>query len=68
MGIKSTFVLTRETAIQVLVQKAILFTELTDSELENMLECLPGNEFRNFSISTHRPLDWPNFIENPDEF
>jgi len=58
MGIKSTYDIDRETAIQVLMSKVY---KCTNDELADMLEALPESHFRNYAVFNElkeEPYEW----------
>lgn len=62
MGIKQTHLITRETAIMVIMSR---LSKVTDSELAEMLESFPESHFRNYEIVNQSEMDendkkeWP---------
>ena len=54
MGVRSTYEITREAAIQALLSN--IFT-MTDEQLASALECLPDQEFRNYSVVTLEQIE-----------
>lgn len=72
MGVKSTHIITRETAMQILLSK---LDSASDEALASMLEEFPESDFRNYSIVTEKEIDendkeeWPlRVIRNSREF
>jgi hypothetical protein len=57
MGVRSTYYIKRETAMQILLMKIPI---LTDEQLANMLEEFPESDYRNYSIV--------NEIDEEDEY
>ena len=67
MGIKTTYDISRDTAIKVIKNK---LNSITNKQLEDILEDLePKISFRNYNVHDKLPEDkgW-FFIENADEF
>ena len=62
MSVKSTYYINRETAIRVVLSKIY---ELSDEALSEVLEDLPGSEFRNYAITDY--LDEERFVINSVE-
>lgn len=62
MGIKSTYLITRETALQVMMTN---LQKVENRELEDMLESFPESHFRNYTICTQQEIEeddkekWP---------
>lgn len=58
MGIKSTYDIDRETAIQVILSKTY---KCTNEQLADMLEAFPESHFRNYGVFDELPVE-------PDEY
>ena len=62
MSIKTTHLITREVAIQVMMSNLM---KVGDRELEDMLESFPESHFRNYTICTQQEIEdddkekWP---------
>lgn len=67
MGIKSTYYLNRETAINVILQK---IDTCTNEQLSNMLEDFDESYFRNYTVFDVLPSesDDDRTIKNVEEF
>lgn len=62
MSIKSTYLITRETALQIMIMN---LQKVEDRELADMLESFPESHFRNYTICTQQEIEeddkekWP---------
>lgn len=72
MGVKSTYLIDRELAKQILLSKIM---QMTYTELEDALEACKESEFRNYQVKTYREIiensnkEFPNFsIQTFGEF
>lgn len=61
MGIKSTYTLNRSVAQEIIIEKINKnFSQLSDEQVANILECFPESKYRNYCIgdSTEDDFDF----------
>lgn len=67
MGVKSTYDVERKVAISILLEH-LQNNEVSNDALGDMLEALPGNTFRNFSVIDGFDNEYLRRIESEEDF